>query len=89
MNDTHTASISSSSQTTILSPQASSYRGTEKIAWNHQGVAEDANYSLRHLNQTEILALKLFFQSFETKKVFREVLVELKKQKCNKRRIFL
>lgn len=88
MNDTHTAAISTSSQTKILNPQASSYRDTDIIGWKHHWVAEDANYSLRHLNQAEILALKLFFQSFETKKDLREVLEELKNQ-CNKRRILL
>lgn len=84
MNDTHTAAISTSSQTKILNPQASLNRDTDKIGWKHHWVAEDANYSLRHLNQAEILALKLFFQSFERKKEFREVLEEL-----NKRRILL
>lgn len=88
MNDTHTVAISTSSQTKILSPQASSYRGAEKIGWKHQGVEEDANYSLRHLNQAEILALKLFFKSFETKEELTELLEELKNKSVISEEVF-
>lgn len=88
MNDTHTAAIPTSSQTKILSPQASSYRGAEKIGWNHQGVEEDVNYSLRHLNQAEILALKLFFKSFETKEELTELLGELKNKSVISEEVF-
>lgn len=88
MNDTHTVAISTSSQTKILSPQASSYRGAEKIGWKHQGVEEDVNYSLRHLNQAEILALKLFFESFETKEELTELLEELKNKSVISEEVF-
>eukprot|EP00105_Crassostrea_gigas_P042988 XP_019927136.1 PREDICTED: uncharacterized protein LOC105338632 [Crassostrea gigas] len=88
MNDTHTVAISTSSQTKILSPQASSCRGAEKIGWKHHGVTEDVNYSLRHLNQAEILALKLFFESFETKEELTELLEELKNKSVISEEVF-